>query len=276
MKRQDPKINFSTIAAISTLLQKGGPPERLWDAVTELALLDFQENGIWVSEEGRKQLKYELLSHLFRIDRAPSPAFVRQRLIWTIQNLFKSGRAFPRPETLFPDISEEIESYSFEDRYILPIKIKAYKPKEKTLALERKFLKLRTWKPGIMTKKILRTKNETTEILETDNTLLKQSRTNKYQKIQNREANMRKVDLQELLEKLRENLLRELPPIFARKEVEKLLPGVISRRTLENLDSMGKGPNGIGNGKKILYTREEFVDWLINYLQKKNQVVNKW
>ena len=259
MKTQGPKTNFSTVTAISTLLEKGGPPERLWDAVTEMALLDFQENGIWVSEEGRKQLKYELLG-LFLINRAPSPAFVRQRLIWTMQNLFKLGRAFPRPETLFPDISEEIESYSFEDSYILPIEIKAYKPKEKTLALERRFLKLKSWKPGIMTKKISPTKKETTRMLETDNTLHKQSRTNKYQKIQNKEANMRKVDLQELLEKLRENLLRELPPIFARKEVEKLLPGVISPRTLENLDSMGKGPKGIGNGKKILYTRDEFVD----------------
>ncbi len=305
MKKQPQKnvqVDFPTVIAIACLLKQGGPAQTLWDTVTELALLCIQEGGAWISEEGQKQLKYELLSQLFTIDRAPSPSFVRQRLIWTLKNLFISGRAFPRPEILLPIITEKIEYFSFDYKYILPIRIKPYQPKKKTLLLERKLLSLKKWKPGAMTKKKLNKKQigrsqiykdqnkklKTTQKIEILNntsvtneklksiTLLKQSGTNNFQKIQNREANMRKVDLQELLEKLRENLLRELPPIFARKDIEKLLPGVISARTLENLDSMGKGPKSIINGKKILYIREEFVDWLISYLREKNKVVNRW
>ncbi|WP_457756064.1 hypothetical protein [Thermodesulfatator indicus] len=224
------------------------------------------------------------MSHLFKIEQIPSPAFVRQRLTWTLINLLKSGRAFRRPEIIFSNIPEEIEYSSIEYRYIPSIEIKKYKPHKKTLLLEKYFLALKIWKPkSSKINKKSKHRKQAEQNTSSNNKKIsditnnsKPSKRNKFQKGQKGEAAMRKANLEELLEKLRENLLRELPPLFARKEVEKLLPGVISRRTLENLDSMGRGPKGIGNGKKILYVREEFVAWLINYLREKNKVVNKW
>ena len=38
------------------------------------------------------------------------------------------------------------------------------------------------------------------------------------------------------------NLIPKLPPLISRDHVEELLGGVISSKTLANLDSLGKGP----------------------------------
>ncbi len=54
-----------------------------------------------------------------------------------------------------------------------------------------------------------------------------------------------------------------LPVIFARKEIEKLLPGIISPRYLANLDSKGEGPPRIRiHGRGVAYPRDGFIDWL--------------
>jgi hypothetical protein len=59
-----------------------------------------------------------------------------------------------------------------------------------------------------------------------------------------------------------ENLINSLPPIISRDHVEKYLVGVISKRTLANLDSAGKGPKRMRIGRKIAYRTEDLLEWL--------------
>jgi hypothetical protein len=63
-----------------------------------------------------------------------------------------------------------------------------------------------------------------------------------------------KVDLSDLNQKL--------PPIIARDHVEKTLGGIISPKTLANMDSMGTGPMRIRIGKKVAYRTEDLLEWL--------------
>ncbi|WP_034627354.1 hypothetical protein [Desulfocurvibacter africanus] len=71
------------------------------------------------------------------------------------------------------------------------------------------------------------------------------------------------------MEKLREQLLSILPPLFSRKEASKSLGGLLSAKTLANLDSKGIGPKGrIQIAGKVAYTREAFIDWVIARTQK--------
>jgi predicted DNA-binding transcriptional regulator AlpA len=64
----------------------------------------------------------------------------------------------------------------------------------------------------------------------------------------------------------KENVLSEirleLPPIIARDQVYKLLGGVISGKTLANLDSDGKGPKRIRIGRKVAYKTDDLLEWL--------------
>ena len=55
---------------------------------------------------------------------------------------------------------------------------------------------------------------------------------------------------------------RNLPPMISRDHVEKLLGGVISSKTLANLDSLGKGPKRMRVGRKVAYLTEDLLDWL--------------
>jgi hypothetical protein len=59
-----------------------------------------------------------------------------------------------------------------------------------------------------------------------------------------------------------DELLSILPPIIPRKDIERLLGGIISRGHLANLDSAGLGPPRIEIGKHIGYLRGPFVEWL--------------
>jgi len=59
-------------------------------------------------------------------------------------------------------------------------------------------------------------------------------------------------------------LREELPVAFGRTAVDQLLPGIISSKTLANLDSQGLGPkNRYTHGRKVFYRREEFIDFLM-------------
>lgn len=58
------------------------------------------------------------------------------------------------------------------------------------------------------------------------------------------------------------DLAEKLPPLISRNRVEELLGGIISSKTLANLDSMGKGPNRIRIGRKIAYLTDDLLDWL--------------
>jgi len=54
----------------------------------------------------------------------------------------------------------------------------------------------------------------------------------------------------------------ELPPIFSRKAVPQLMPGVFASQTLANLSSQGKGPPTIRIGRQACYERDAFLRWL--------------
>jgi len=62
----------------------------------------------------------------------------------------------------------------------------------------------------------------------------------------------------DLIEKLKE----ELPLVFARKEIDRLLPGLISSKSLANLSSQGKGPPSYHHGRTVIYDRDDFLQWL--------------
>ncbi len=59
------------------------------------------------------------------------------------------------------------------------------------------------------------------------------------------------------------NLIGKLPPVIARREVREKLGGIISPKTLANLDSQGLGPDGkhrIGN--RVFYDTSKLLAWL--------------
>jgi len=59
-----------------------------------------------------------------------------------------------------------------------------------------------------------------------------------------------------------DGLLSILPPVIARKDIERLLGGIISRGHLANLDYKGEGPPRIEVGRHVGYLRGPFVEWL--------------
>lgn len=59
---------------------------------------------------------------------------------------------------------------------------------------------------------------------------------------------------------------QSLPPIFTRDVAVKSLGGLLRAKTLANIDNQGHGPlSKVRIGKKVIYEREEFLNWLINY-----------
>lgn len=54
-----------------------------------------------------------------------------------------------------------------------------------------------------------------------------------------------------------------LPPVIARKEVSKLLGGVISPYTLVNEDGAGRGPKGWKVGNRVVYSTDALIEWLV-------------
>jgi hypothetical protein len=63
-----------------------------------------------------------------------------------------------------------------------------------------------------------------------------------------------KIDFSELIPKL--------PVFIARDHVEELLGGVISSKTLANLDSLGEGPKRMRVGRKVAYLTVDLLAWL--------------
>jgi len=73
----------------------------------------------------------------------------------------------------------------------------------------------------------------------------------------------------------REQILEEfracMPAVFSRKEAERLTGGLISARSLANLDCKGYGPSGrIRIGTKVGYLRGPFLIWLADRLSFEN------
>ena len=55
---------------------------------------------------------------------------------------------------------------------------------------------------------------------------------------------------------------KSLPPMISRDHVEKILGGIISSKTLANLDSLGQGPKRMRVGRKVVYKTEDLLEWL--------------
>ena len=62
---------------------------------------------------------------------------------------------------------------------------------------------------------------------------------------------------------LKEHLTKTLPPVVARHKIDECLGGVFSEKYLANLDSSGNGPRRFKFGRKAVYLREDFVEWLL-------------
>ncbi len=71
------------------------------------------------------------------------------------------------------------------------------------------------------------------------------------------------ADEMEGLESLRAELENKLPAVFGRSVITDLLPGIISGKTLANLESKGEGPVGYWCGNRRFYERKTFVPWLL-------------
>jgi len=68
-----------------------------------------------------------------------------------------------------------------------------------------------------------------------------------------------------------EKLLKELPPVFARREVKKLTGGLVCAGSLRNADSAGTGPAiRLQIGRHTAYERESFVQWLMDRARPQN------
>jgi hypothetical protein len=58
------------------------------------------------------------------------------------------------------------------------------------------------------------------------------------------------------------DLIPILPPVISRDHVERLLGGIISSKSLANLDSLGEGPKRMRVGRKVAYRTEDLLEWL--------------
>ena len=56
--------------------------------------------------------------------------------------------------------------------------------------------------------------------------------------------------------------LPTIPAVLTRKDVGIYFGNIISPRYLANLDLKGKGPVKGYNGRKVVYRREDFIEWL--------------
>ncbi len=55
----------------------------------------------------------------------------------------------------------------------------------------------------------------------------------------------------------------ELPPVFTRQTASRAIGGLMSPKTLSNLDSLNQGPPvKVHIGNRIGYERESFIEWL--------------
>lgn len=58
-------------------------------------------------------------------------------------------------------------------------------------------------------------------------------------------------------------LTLELPLYIARSDVERMLGGIVTGKTLANADARGNGPEvAYAVGRKIVYHRTALLDWL--------------
>lgn len=75
--------------------------------------------------------------------------------------------------------------------------------------------------------------------------------------------------MQQTLAQIRADLEKALPPLVAREAIAKYTGHLYSPTTMAAYDSRGKGiPNPVRLGKKIAYTKENLINWLISRLEE--------
>jgi hypothetical protein len=61
------------------------------------------------------------------------------------------------------------------------------------------------------------------------------------------------------------SLASSLPAVFTRETASKCMGGILSAKTLTNLDVAGNGPSvRVRIGNKVAYERDNFILWLRN------------
>lgn len=68
-----------------------------------------------------------------------------------------------------------------------------------------------------------------------------------------------------LIDEIITNLSKELPPVFARRDVPRFLGGSLAVGTLANLGKE-KGPAYIRRGKHAIYEKNTFLTWYRSWL----------
>ena len=64
-----------------------------------------------------------------------------------------------------------------------------------------------------------------------------------------------------------EALLADLPPVIARKQIDKFLGGVVAAQTLANADGHGEGPEiAYRIGRSVVYKTESLLRWIVQHL----------
>lgn len=61
-----------------------------------------------------------------------------------------------------------------------------------------------------------------------------------------------------------EGLEKTLPPFFLRKDAETATCGLVKPSYLAFLASKGGGPKYVTSGKKAIYMKQDFIEWLTN------------
>lgn len=62
-----------------------------------------------------------------------------------------------------------------------------------------------------------------------------------------------------------EDLLAVWPPVLARDRVAEYTGGLISPKSLANLDSLGKGPSRrVKLGRRVGYPARDFAEWFLD------------
>lgn len=70
------------------------------------------------------------------------------------------------------------------------------------------------------------------------------------------------MDVNHIIEKLKESM----PPAFTRKELPKLLGGILTVGHICNLDSAQQGPPRMRLKRHVIYERDSFLEWFKSYL----------
>lgn len=69
------------------------------------------------------------------------------------------------------------------------------------------------------------------------------------------------------IQRVVESLRQSLPVAWPRTHTPRLTGGLYSAQTLANFDSQKKGPPHTKMGKRVIYERESFLQWLEEKMQ---------